>query len=88
MNCDNKDEITEIRKDISLIKENLGEHMARTKASEDRLAMVENRFFDGQDKAYTRFMEMDKANKAFTYKVLIGAIVAGLLPFLLKILGL
>jgi len=87
MKCENSDVINKIQEDISDIKENLAEHMARTKASEDRLTMVENRFFDNEQKQFDRFMTMDKANKAFTYKVLVGFVMAGLLPFLLKLLG-
>jgi hypothetical protein len=87
MKCENQEAIAKIQEDISDIKENLAEHMARTKASEDRLTLIENKLLDKDQIQYDRFMQMDKANKAFTYKVLVGFVMAGLLPFLLKLLG-
>jgi hypothetical protein len=87
MKCDNNIVLDKIQEDIMEIKINLADHMARTKASEDRLTMVENRFFDNEQKQYDRYDQMDKSNKAFTYKVLVGFVLAGFLPFLLKILG-
>ncbi len=69
------------------INVNLSEHMARTKASEDRLALIENKLLDKDQIQYDRYDRMDKANKAFTYKVLVGFVMAALVPFLLKLLG-
>lgn len=87
MKCENNEAINSIKDDIQEIKVNLVEHMARTKASEDRLALIENKLLDKDQMQYDRFMQMDKANKAFTYKVLVGFVATGLLPFLLKLLG-
>ena len=80
-----QDDLKEIKEDISEIKMTavkqqaiLEEHIRRTEALE---TLVKN-----QDSMFARFERMDAKNKAFVYKVLIGAVVTGLLPFLVKIL--
>ena len=87
MKCENNEAINSIREDIHEIKLDLATHMARTKASEDRLELIEDKLLARDDVHYQRYQDMDKANKAFTYKVLVGFVMAALLPFLLKLLG-
>lgn len=82
-----KQDISQAKEDAVLVKLDLARHISRTEVCENRLELIENKFFDNQDKQYQRFMEIDKANKGFTYKVLTGFVLVGLLPFLLKLLG-
>lgn len=83
--CNQEDSIETIKEDIGEIKVILtkqegilSEHIRRTEALE--------KIVNNNAEMFDRFERMDNKNKAFVYKVLIGAIVGGLLPFLLKLL--
>jgi hypothetical protein len=79
--CGAQDSLVEIKQDIREIKENLSEHMARTAANEAQLEILRN-FIREQPNMFDRFERMDKTNKVFVYKILIGGVVTGLLPLI------
>jgi hypothetical protein len=88
MNCENKDAINAIQKDISDIKVDLGYHMSRTKANEDRIEFIEDWLMKDRQDTFERYEKMNKNANAFAFKILTGVIGAFLIPFLLKLLGL
>jgi hypothetical protein len=93
MNCENKEAIHEIQRDIKEINSKIGVieidlamHMSRTKYNEDRIEFIENWFINDKKETYDRYETMDRRAKNFSYKILTGVFAAGLLPFLLKLL--
>jgi hypothetical protein len=90
---DLKEEIAEIKVDIRDIKDQLSSNAIVTAKQQaileehmKRSEMLE-KIVNNQGNVFDRFERMDKANKSFVYKVLIGAIVSGLLPFLIQLLA-